>query len=209
MASTAAKKRAPIEAQDRRKQILRAAIDVFAERGFHKTRVSDIARRAGVAYGLIYHYFPSKDAVLHAVFEESWAIFLKVLQEIAADGHRSSVEKIGAIADLLIGALRMDPALIHVIIQEVSRSDRFGTPGKVEAFEQAFAIVRAIISAGQAAGEIRPELEPHAAAFLFFGALETLCTGSMIGKIRCRTDQEAERLKRVVRTAVLDGFKER
>jgi AcrR family transcriptional regulator len=62
-------------AADRKKQILAAAVEVFAERGFHRTRVSDIAKRAGVAYGLIYHYFDSKDAVLNAVFEENWNVF--------------------------------------------------------------------------------------------------------------------------------------
>ncbi|MEM7677555.1 MAG: helix-turn-helix domain-containing protein, partial [Myxococcota bacterium] len=65
-------------AADRRKQILKAAVEVFADRGFHRTRVSDIAKRAGVAYGLIYHYFDSKDHVLNCVFEENWAVFIKV-----------------------------------------------------------------------------------------------------------------------------------
>ena len=81
---------------DRRKQILQAAVEVFAERGFHKTRVSDIARKADVAYGLIYHYFESKDHVLACVFEENWSIFLKVLRDLRDDGQRTSTNKIKA-----------------------------------------------------------------------------------------------------------------
>jgi TetR/AcrR family transcriptional regulator, fatty acid metabolism regulator protein len=55
---------------DRRRQILDAAVRVFARQGFHACRVSDIAREAGVAYGLVYHYFDSKDQVLNELFME-------------------------------------------------------------------------------------------------------------------------------------------
>ena len=61
---------------DRRRQILDAAIRVFARQGFHACRVSDIAREAGVAYGLVYHYFNSKDQVLNELFVERWSLLL-------------------------------------------------------------------------------------------------------------------------------------
>ncbi len=208
MAVQAAKKKAPVESADRRKQILRAAVSVFAERGFHKTRISDIAKRAGVAYGLVYHYFESKEDLLSSVFEDNWSVFLKVLRDLAQDPARSTREKLGGISDLLIGALRIEPALIQVIIQEISRSGRFVLPGKVTLFEEAFEVVRAIIAAGQASAEISPEIDPYAAAYLFFGALETVCTGFTLGKIPCKTDADAERLKRTVRRALLDGILE-
>ena len=190
---------------DRRKQILRAAVEVFAERGFHRTRVSDIAKRAGVAYGLIYHYFESKDDVLNSVFEDNWAVFLKVLREIEAS-DRSSGEKLSAIADLLVDALRIAPALIQVIIQEVSRSDRFAQANKVGAFHEAFAVVGAIISGGQARGEIRPGLDPQVGAILYFGALETVCTAFMLRSIPCTTDEEAARVKRTITETILHGM---
>jgi len=201
------KKAAPSEPADRRKQIFRAAIAVFAERGFHKTRVSDIAKKAGVAYGLIYHYFDSKDAVLNAVFDESWAVFLKVLKDIAGDSSRPTTERLTAMSDLLIGALRLEPALVQVIIGEVSRSDRFVTSGKVEAFEAAFSVVRGLITEGQKRGEIRDDIDAQVCAYLFFGALETVCTGFMIGKIKCETDDDAESIKRTLRRAFLDGMR--
>jgi TetR/AcrR family transcriptional regulator, fatty acid metabolism regulator protein len=208
MPASEAKKRAPLDGADRKKQILRAAVQVFAERGFHRTRVSDIAKEAGVAYGLIYHYFDSKDAVLNSVFEENWAVFMKVLRDLTQDASKSAADKLGAISDLLIGALRVEPALIHVIIQEVSRSDRFTSQAKAQAFEEAFEAVRAIVAEGQKRGEIRSDIDPYAAAYIFFGALETLCTGFMIGKIRCKTDGDAERLKRTLKLSMLNGMLE-
>lgn len=193
-------------AADRRKQILRAAIEVFAERGFHRTRVSDIAKRAGVAYGLIYHYFESKDEVLNSLFEENWAVFLKVLRDIEQNEELGASAKLQAIAALLIDALRVAPAIIQVIIQEISRSDRFVQVQKVAAFSDAFGVVREIISAGQASGELKRSIDPQVGAYIFFGALETLCTGFLLKTIACSTDEDAERVKRTIRDVLLVGM---
>lgn len=193
-------------AQDRRKQILRAAVEVFAERGFHRTRVSDIARRAGVAYGLIYHYFDSKDHVLNSVFEENWGVFLKVLGDLRDSEELTAPAKLERISALLIDALQVAPSIIQVIIQEISRSDRFVHAEKVSAFTGAFDVVHDIIVAGQAAGDLSPRLDPRVAAYIFFGALETICTGAMLGTIQCKTPEEATRVKATVKEALLQGM---
>jgi TetR/AcrR family fatty acid metabolism transcriptional regulator len=191
---------------ERRKQILKAAVEVFAERGFHRTRVSDIAKRAGVAYGLIYHYFESKDAVLSSVFDENWAVFLKVLKEIRDASDKRTGEKLAAIAELLIDALRVTPALIQVIIQEISRSDRFIEAPKIEAFQEAFRVVKEIIAEGQRQGEVEADSDPWVMAYLFFGAVEAVCTGFLLEAIPCRTEEDAARLKRTVTRTVLSGM---
>lgn len=193
-------------AADRRKQILKAAVEVFAERGFHRTRVSDIAKRAGVAYGLIYHYFDSKDDVLNSVFEENWAVFIKVLRDLDANKELPAVEKLEMIAALLIDALRIAPTIIQVIIQEISRSDRFVQAKKLSAFQEAFAVVHSIIVAGQAEGELKRTIDPQVGAYIFFGALETICTGFMVKSIPCSTDAEAAVVKRSVKEIILAGM---
>ena len=81
---------------DKRRQILDAAIRVFARQGFHSTRVSDIADEAGVAYGLVYHYFNSKDEVLNELFTERWSLLLAAIEEAdraAADAAREARER--------------------------------------------------------------------------------------------------------------------
>ena len=201
-----AEKKSPDLAQDRRKQILKAAVEVFAERGFHRTRVSDIARRAGVAYGLIYHYFDSKDHVLNSVFEENWGVFLKVIGDLRDAEDLAASAKLERIAALLIDALQVAPSIIQVIIQEISRSDRFVHAEKVSAFTGAFDVVHDIIVAGQAAGDLSPRLDPRVAAYMFFGALETICTGAMLGTIQCRTPEDAARVKETVREVMLQGM---
>ena len=75
------------QAVDKRRVILDAAVRVFAREGFHTCRVSDIADEAGVAYGLVYHYFKSKDQVLDTLFLERWDVLLEAIRETDAPGH--------------------------------------------------------------------------------------------------------------------------
>ena len=79
-------------AVDKRRIILDAAVRVFARQGFHTCRVSDIADEAGVAYGLVYHYFGSKDEVLDTLFLERWDVLLDAIRETdaQADGRRAT-----------------------------------------------------------------------------------------------------------------------
>ncbi len=75
-------------AVDKRRLILDAAVRVFARQGFHSCRVADIADEAGVAYGLVYHYFQSKDEVLDTLFTERWDLLLAAIDEIDAPADR-------------------------------------------------------------------------------------------------------------------------
>ncbi|MEQ8273278.1 MAG: helix-turn-helix domain-containing protein [Deltaproteobacteria bacterium] len=193
-------------AADRKKQILKAAVEVFAERGFHRTRVSDIAKQAGVAYGLIYHYFDSKDDVLNSVFDENWSVFMKVLQDLRDNPDMAAADKLSSVSALLIDALEVAPSIIQVIIQEISRSDRFVHSEKITAFTDAFGVVHAIIEQGQQSGELDATLDPLVGAYTFFGALETVCTGFMLGAIQCNTKEETERVKHTVNRIMLNGM---
>ena len=66
-----------IAQEERRRQILDAAVRVFARSGYHGSRVGDIAQEAGVAHGLLYHYFSSKEEVLQTVFRENWGALIE------------------------------------------------------------------------------------------------------------------------------------
>src|SRR5581483_9796156 len=92
-------------AAEKRRQILDAAIHVFARQGFHACRVSDIADEAGVAYGLVYHYFASKDQVLNELFTERWSLLLATISEV--DGQPIGPrEKLDAVARFIIDSYR-------------------------------------------------------------------------------------------------------
>jgi TetR/AcrR family transcriptional regulator, fatty acid metabolism regulator protein len=163
-------------AVDKRRVILDAAVRVFARQGFHTCRVADIADAAGVAYGLVYHYFSSKDEILDTLFLERWSLMLDAIAE-ADSAQPSPREKLAAIAAFIIDSYRHDPELMKVIIVEVTRAaNTFGLTHLArirEAYEQ----IAAIVSRAQQAGEFRREITPEFAALAFYGLIEQVLTG--------------------------------
>jgi TetR/AcrR family transcriptional regulator, fatty acid metabolism regulator protein len=108
-------------AVDKRRLILDAAVRVFATRGFHHCRVSDVADEAGVAYGLVYHYFSSKEEILNTLFLERWQIMLDAIADIDAR-DLTARDKLYGVAGFIIDSYRHDPDLMKVIIVEVTRA---------------------------------------------------------------------------------------
>jgi TetR/AcrR family fatty acid metabolism transcriptional regulator len=162
-------------ATDKRRLILDAAVRVFARQGFHTCRVSDIADEAGVAYGLVYHYFSSKDQILDTLFLERWDVMLVAIAE--ADASQASPrEKLYAVASFIVESYGHDPDLMKVIIVEVTRAaNTFGRThqGKIE---QAYDRVATIVEGGQREGVFRPEVDATLAAQAFFGLVEQVLT---------------------------------
>ncbi len=162
-------------AVDKRRLILDAAVRVFARQGFHTCRVSDIADEAGVAYGLVYHYFSSKEAILDTLFEERWAVMLTAIGE-ADSSARPARDKLRAIAAFIIDSYRHDPELMKVIIVEVTRAaNTFGLT-HLDKIREAYAGIAAIVAHAQADGSFRPEIDPAFAAQAFMGLVEQVLT---------------------------------
>ena len=95
---------------------------VFARMGFHRCRVSDVADEAGVAYGLVYHYFDSKEEILNTIFSERWQIMLDAIEEIDAKQDIPARDKLYLVASFIIDSYRFQPELMKVIIVEVTRA---------------------------------------------------------------------------------------
>jgi TetR/AcrR family transcriptional regulator, fatty acid metabolism regulator protein len=163
-------------ATDRRRQILDAAIRVFAREGYHACRVSDIADEAGVAYGLVYHYFRSKDEVMNELFTERWSLLLAAIDEVDR-GDGSGREKLDAVAGFIIDSYRHDPELMQVIIVEVTRAaNSFGRTHLPE-INKAYEAIEKIITDAQKAGTFRAEVDPRLASMFFYGGIEQLLSG--------------------------------
>jgi len=189
--------------RDKRALILDAAIKVFARKGYHGCRVSDIAREADIAYGLVYHYFTNKEEILRTIFEERWSGFLELVDEIAA--RDTSVEdKLVSIAALMLNAYRVRPDWVKVLVLELQRSSRFAEPGQIRAVGLLFQSVARILRAGQDAGELRPDLDPDVACYVFIGALEIVITSLVLDliKIEEKAPSESEYYLKVARTVV-------
>jgi len=158
----------------KRKQILAAASRVFAEKGYEGCRVSDIASEAGIAYGLIYHYFDNKADILNSIFDGAWGVTTKVIEGIAAS-DASLREKLSNVAGFLLEAWKLEPHTVEVVMIEVLRSPRFMEAGKLEAYQTIFALIERILETHR--DQLRDDVEPSVAAVLFGGSLEILLTG--------------------------------
>ena len=169
-----------IASEDKRKRILDAAIRVFAEHGYHGARVGDIAEDAGVAHGLLYHYFASKDDVLKTIFVENWGQLLKRFRAVE-ETREPAEEKLAGIAKILLRTWRNDPALVTVMVREVARSQHI--QGQVAEVGHAFAIIQRVIEEGQESGVFRSGIDARLASWVVYGGLEEVLTGWVLGQL--------------------------
>ncbi len=191
--------------KDKRSLILDSAIRVFAQMGYHGARVSDIAREAGIAYGLVYHYFKNKEEILNTIFEERWTGFLEALEGIA-EGRNPTQDKLVSIAALVLNAYRLRPEWVKVLVLEIQRSSRFAEPEQMRAVGRLFGSVARILRAGQEAGALRADLDPELASQAFIGALETMITGQVLGVTRLPAEADDAATDRGAVDAVVDLF---
>jgi TetR/AcrR family transcriptional regulator, fatty acid metabolism regulator protein len=171
---------------DKRKLILDAAIRVFADHGYHGSRVGDIAEDAGVAHGLLYHYFSSKEEVLRTIFAENWGELIGRFRAVE-ESDEPAGQKLEGIAKILLRTWRNDPALVTVMVREVARSEHL--QGQVVEVREAFAILERVIAEGQAAGEFRRDVDARFASWIVYGGLEEVLTGWVLGGL---PDAEAD-----------------
>ena len=191
-------------AADKRRVILDAAVRVFARQGFHACRVSDIADEAGVAYGLVYHYFSSKEEILDTLFLERWDVMLAAIAEADAS-ERSPRDKLHAIAGFIVDSYRHDPDLMKVIIVEVTRAANTFGRTHLAKIRDAYAQIAAIVARAQADGVFRPEITPEFAALAFYGSVEQVLSGWIFDSSPL-TDAELEQAKTLIVETICRGL---
>src|SRR5436305_7971283 len=109
---------------DRSQNIIEAAVRVFARKGYYNSRVSDIAREAGIASGTIYLYFKTKDDILVTLFREKMAAWVSFVRE-EIKGEPDPVAKIRRLVALHFSVLEKDPALAEVVQVELRQGHKF------------------------------------------------------------------------------------
>jgi TetR/AcrR family fatty acid metabolism transcriptional regulator len=188
-----------VAGEEKREQILQAAVRVFAAQGYEASRVADVAGEAGVAYGLVYHYFGSKDAVLEAVFREAWGRLLGAVA-VAEQTGEDAAEQVELVVKIVLRAWRDDPDLVRLLVREITRSPHI--QDELDEIGQAFAILQRIVVRGQEAGTFRPDVDAQVAAWMLYGALEEVLTGWVLGQLPDDVEAIASAEREVTRTFV-------
>lgn len=183
----------------KRRLILDAAVRVFARKGFDNSRVGDVAKEAGVAYGLVYHYFGSKDAVLEAVFREQWGRLLAAVA-LAEETGETAPEQLALVVKIVLRTWRDDPDLVRLLVREITRSPHI--QDELDEIGQAFASLQRIIVRGQHEGAFRADLDPQIAAWMLYGGLEEVLTGWVLGQLPDTADALAVAEREVTATLV-------
>jgi TetR/AcrR family transcriptional regulator, fatty acid metabolism regulator protein len=170
-----AKGSAKVFIADKREAILRAAIKVFARRGYFNSKVADVAKEAGVADGTVYLYFKSKDEILHSVFD-------RAMEEFIAEGKRELAEienpadKLRRIAELHLEKLGADRDLAIVFQVELRGSTKFMQEFSAAGFAEYLDIIQQTFVEGQRKGIFYKDLKPIVCAKIFYGALDEMVT---------------------------------
>lgn len=194
---------APVVA-DKRDAILRAAIDVFAERGYFNAQVADVAKAAGIAAGTVYLYFRSKDDILISIFE-------RTVRDRLAEGRvavatvSDPAERLRRFAHLHLGMLGRDRKLAIVFQVELRQTVKFMERFSATLLRDYLGQIRAAIEDGQQQGLFRPDLNVTAAAKMFFGALDEMATNWILSRRRYNLESDAD----AVVDIFLDGARSR
>ena len=193
---------------EKRRAILHAALKVFAEKGYHGCRIADVASQAGVAYGLVYHYFRNKDELLESVFDEQWTLLIGAIRAIA-EGPGSAGEQIASVIRFALDVFRTAPAAVRVLILEVPRTPDVLRAGSTrQTFETAIRLVAEMVTRGQRDGELRADVDPLVAAASVLGVLDMNLAGMVTGLLTAPqpSEEELERMKVQVVAAALGGI---
>jgi TetR/AcrR family fatty acid metabolism transcriptional regulator len=190
-AQTATRRRTEAPPTPKRDAILRAAIDVFAERGFFNAQVADIARAAGVAAGTVYLYFRSKDDLLVSIFE-------RTMREAFAEGRAAvagiddPAERLRRFARVHLGRLGRDRRLAIVYQVELRQSIKFMERFSSTLLRDYLGQIRAVIVDGQQTGAFRADLNATAVAKMFFGSLDEMATNWILSRRRYSLEADAD-----------------
>jgi TetR/AcrR family fatty acid metabolism transcriptional regulator len=168
---------------DKRERIMKAAVKVFARKGFYNSKVAEIAKKAGIADGTTYLYFKSKDDILISLFETQ-------MEPIIARMHKElgkvegAAEKLRTFAFLHLDMIERNQDLAKVLIVELRQSSKFMHEYPGTKFKEYLDVIAGIVNEGQQNGEIRNDVEPSVAKQAIFGALDDVATNWILSKAR-------------------------
>ena len=186
--------------EDKRQQLLWAAVRVFARKGFHASRVGDIAEEAGVAHGLLYHYFKSKDQVLEAVFHENWSILIARIESVE-ETDEPAADQIRHIAAIVLRTWLHLPDVVRVVIQEFGRSPELGE--RIGELTLPIVALQRVIARGIERGEFRKDIDPAFAATVVYGSIDELLTAWVLGRLPSDEDAVARAEQTLVEVILL------
>jgi len=156
---------------DKRAVILDAALRTFVKRGYPKTKVAEIASEAGVAEGTLYNYFPSKEDLLLALFDEKWNA---IIHEVKSKINRldDPNKKLKAIFSSVVRMFRKNRQLAEIFMIDIKQSSIFLNNYTINRIVEFLDLIEDILEEGKRKGIYRKDLNTRVAKMIIFGAAQ-------------------------------------
>jgi len=193
-----------MDRDEREKTILEAALAVFGQKGYAETRMADIAKEAGMSYGLIYHYFENKESLFECLAAKWWRGFYERLDSLAGSSLATE-EKLVAVMRYVLDIYRERPDFISLFVTEISRGFAYhGQSRSREQFLELFRRATALMAEGQESGFLDRDIDPRYLAYIFLGAIDTFLSVMILGKEKL-TDSRAGKIVESIMAVFLKG----
>ena len=184
--------------------ILEAALKVIKQKGFHKARMADIARDAGISYGLVYHYFGTKEELFETILDRWWDSLFGLLAEIGTPPQDVHAQ-LGHIILFFLNTYQQHPELVNVFITEISRSTANLNSNRLDRFKRFISLTESIIAGGQDNGVLRNDFKARYLTYIFLGSLETFVSAMVLADQKIKGDTQKERIARSILEVFLNG----
>lgn len=164
-------RRAEQAREQRRQQILDAALSVFAEHGYHGAAISDVVKAAGVARGTFYLYFDSKEAIFQELLTELLSTLRTSVRGVDTSGGRSAEEQLQVIVADILRTAERNQALTRIIFREAVGLDERVDSLLGNFYDELLGYIERALLLGAAVGLLRPVAEPAMVATCILGSL--------------------------------------
>jgi TetR/AcrR family transcriptional regulator, fatty acid metabolism regulator protein len=186
---------------NKRNAIVQAAIDVFSKKGFHRSKISDIAKLAKVADGTVYLYFKNKDDLLMKTFESIFVDKLHEMQEQVKD-ETTAYAKVSKFFDLHVEMFRKNPAVVRFLAIELWQStDFYKKYPDYWPFKEYLDFLRKLCEEGIADGSYR-QIDPTLLSYMMFGTMDFLLTVWVLSKGAINLDDMRDKVFDIFRFGI-------
>jgi TetR/AcrR family fatty acid metabolism transcriptional regulator len=194
--------------KEREAAIFQAACHVIRRKGFHQARIIDIARRAGISYGLVYHYFRSKSDLFNAIFNEWWTNLFAEMDRLESK-YGSIEQRLAGLVDYFFDLYENRPDLLNIFITEFSRSTTNLTPEHLESFKLFFSRTEKLMAEAQSEGTLRDDVRPRYFMYVFFGSLEGLLSAMVFENQPMKSRAQRKRITQGLLEVFFNGARAR
>jgi len=193
--------------KDKEQAIFEAALKIIKQKGFHKARMSDIAKEAGISYGLVYHYFKNKEDLFDAILNRWWNGLFRLMAYISEGDKYDVHKKLRRIISYFLDTYQSNHELVNIFITEISRSTTNLTSKRLDRFKKFMSLTEAVMAEGQEKEILRADFKARYLTYIFLGALETFVSAMVLVDQKIKGDAQKDRIADSILEVFLNGAK--